>query len=70
MVKMNAQILGDKRFRVTIKDNGSLFKPENSNGSGRGIANIRSRANLINARIAWQEPEDGGNLFSLEIAGK
>jgi signal transduction histidine kinase len=68
-VKMSAEILGDKRFRVTISDNGTPFKPGNSKGSGRGISNIRSRANLINARIAWLEAGDGGNLFSLEILG-
>jgi len=34
----------------------------------RGIANVRSRANIINATIGWKGNPDGGNVFSLEIA--
>ncbi len=55
-------------FRLTIADNGKPFEPDDSNGNGRGIANIRSRANIINARIAWSERPEGGNLFSLAIS--
>ncbi len=59
--------MGD--FSLSIRDNGTTFKPNGSNGIGRGISNIRSRAGIINANISWQEPADGGNVFTLEIAG-
>jgi signal transduction histidine kinase/ligand-binding sensor domain-containing protein len=70
IVEMNAEVFENERFRVTIGDNGRPFKPKNGMGRGRGISNIRSRANLINAKISWQEPTAGGNLFSLDISSE
>jgi hypothetical protein len=37
---------------------------------GRGIANIRSRANLVNGKVSWKESRDGGNVFSLHVDAK
>lgn len=70
LVEMSVEVFDDERFLLTISDNGPSFQPEGSIGNGRGISNIRSRANIINAKIAWEEGTEGGNFFSLEIAGK
>jgi signal transduction histidine kinase len=69
LVEMDIELSDDKQFFLTIRDNGKPFQPEGSSTKGRGISNIRSRANLINAKIAWDERPEGGNIFSLEIAG-
>jgi len=57
----------DHEFRLSISDNGTAFQPDSSAGKGRGIANIRSRANLIGGRVAWKESSRGGNTFTLKI---
>ncbi|MEP6788072.1 MAG: ATP-binding protein, partial [Acidobacteriota bacterium] len=69
LVEMDVELSEDKQFLLTIRDNGKPFQPDGNSTKGRGIANIRSRANLINAKIAWDERPEGGNIFSLEIAG-
>lgn len=58
----------DGDLELSIRDNGRPFDANGSSPKGRGIANIRSRANLINAKIAWRESAADGNLFSLKIA--
>ena len=68
LVKMSVEATENEMFRLTISDNGGAFTPNAANGSGRGIANVRSRANIINATIGWKGNPDGGNVFSLEIA--
>jgi signal transduction histidine kinase len=70
LVEMNVEVSNDEGFKLTIADDGSPFQPNGSRRSGRGISNIRSRANIINAAIAWEKRRVGGNAFSLEIAGK
>lgn len=70
LVEMNVEVSENELFRLTIADNGATFTPDSSNGTGRGIANVRSRANIINAVIGWKAGPDGGNVFSLEIAAK
>jgi signal transduction histidine kinase/ligand-binding sensor domain-containing protein len=70
LVEMTIETLDDGRFNLTIRDNGAAFRPKKNNGNGRGISNIRSRASLIGAKIGWAMHTDGGNLFTLEIAGK
>ncbi len=68
LVEMNVDVSAEKGFSLTIDDNGQLSHPgKKSAGSGRGISNIRSRANLINAKIGWTSHRDGGNLFSLRL---
>ena len=69
LVEMSVEITAKKKFRLTISDDGSQFQPMGSNNSGRGISNIRSRANIINSKIAWKKRPDRGNTFTLEIAG-
>ncbi|MEP7214218.1 MAG: two-component regulator propeller domain-containing protein [Acidobacteriota bacterium] len=68
LVEMTAEVSANGEFVMTIRDDGQPFRPAGSNGTGRGIANVRSRANLIHARIGWSERRKGGNVFSLRIA--
>lgn len=67
IVEMKVEAEEGNSFRLMIRDDGAPFRPEESSGSGRGIANIRSRANIISADISWENPEEGGNLFILSI---
>ena len=60
----------DGHFVLTITDNGRAFQPNTSAGKGRGIANIRSRANLVGGRVSWKERSKGGNTFLLRIPRK
>ncbi len=66
MVEMNVEVNDTGEFTLTIRDNGKAFQPDGSQ-KGRGISNIRSRANLVNGRVAWKESRRGGNLFSLSV---
>jgi signal transduction histidine kinase len=67
LVEMIIESPDDGQFLLSIKDNGKLFQPDGSTGKGRGIANIRSRANLIGGRVGWRERAKGGNTFSLRV---
>jgi len=53
-------------FKLTITDDGAAFQPDGTS-RGRGIANIRSRAGLINAKASWKNGSEGGNVFSLAV---
>ena len=66
-VEMTAEITTGHQFRIAITDDGASFEPAMATGNGRGISNIRSRANIIGARIAWKERPQGGCIFSLTI---
>ncbi len=71
-VGMAVEINGDEQFALTITDDGTRFEPRTvgvRSYKGRGIANIRARASLINAQVAWNENERGGNRFSLTLEG-
>lgn len=65
LVEMTVTI-ADGRFKLAIQDNGRPFQPAGSKRKGRGIANVKARASLINADVAWNEIDDG-NRFSLTI---
>jgi signal transduction histidine kinase len=66
MVEMNVEASDEGEFGLTIRDNGRPFKPDGTQ-KGRGISNIRSRANLIRGKVTWKESSDGGNVFSLRV---
>ena len=68
MVEMKVESPEDAQFLLIISDNGKLFQPDGAVGKGRGVANIRSRANLIGGKVAWKERGKGGNTFSLRIS--
>ncbi|HUR96972.1 MAG TPA: two-component regulator propeller domain-containing protein [Pyrinomonadaceae bacterium] len=65
-VEMNVEAPAAGDLRLTIRDNGETFHPDGKQ-KGRGIANIRSRANLINGKATWKESRRGGNVFSLKV---
>ena len=66
LVEMNVAASAEGEFDLRIRDNGTAFQPNGSH-MGRGIANIRSRANLVNGKVSWRESRDGGNVFSLHV---
>ena len=56
----------DESFLLTLEDDGCGFDPRSKRArTGRGIANIISRASLIEAQAEWTEPEGGGTRFTL-----
>jgi ligand-binding sensor domain-containing protein/signal transduction histidine kinase len=44
---------------IEVQDDGHGFAGVSSTATGHGIANIRSRANLLNARVVWQDAQPG-----------
>jgi signal transduction histidine kinase len=56
----------ERALVVTVEDNGRGIK-EPESGAGRGLANMRSRASLIGARVDWSARPDGGTTFSLRV---
>ncbi|MEO6723721.1 MAG: ATP-binding protein [Blastocatellia bacterium] len=44
---------------IEICDNGEGFDGQSANKTGHGVANIRSRANLIGAQVSWQDARPG-----------
>ena len=68
-VEMSVKTSGSSGFAVTIRDNGKLFQPAAANGTGRGVANIRSRANLIGAKVKWKVDKEGWNAFTMTLEG-
>ncbi|MFV0390264.1 MAG: two-component regulator propeller domain-containing protein [Pyrinomonadaceae bacterium] len=54
----------ENRFLLEIADDGAQFEVENAK-VGRGLVNIRARANLIFADVSWEKRELG-MLFSLK----
>ena len=67
-VKMFVTTSNDGDFALRIEDNGRPFTSEHTNSGGRGIANMRARAGLIDARISWRPRESGGTVFTLTRA--
>jgi len=55
-------------FSLKIEDNGKPFQSQHTNSEGRGLANMRARAGLIDARISWEPREGGGTVFTLTRA--
>jgi signal transduction histidine kinase/ligand-binding sensor domain-containing protein len=64
-VKMFVATNDTNDFSLTLEDNGCSFDLENRKPDGRGLANMRARAGLIDAEIAWRKGEDGGTVFTL-----
>jgi signal transduction histidine kinase/ligand-binding sensor domain-containing protein len=68
-VKMVVQVSPQGDFELTIDDNGNEFDPAKGNSQeGRGLANMRARASLIEAEISWAKREGGGTVFTLKRA--
>jgi signal transduction histidine kinase/ligand-binding sensor domain-containing protein len=58
-VKMIVRIEGDSELVIVIEDDGIGFDGISINPTGHGIANIRSRANLIGAQVHWKNADPG-----------
>ncbi len=67
-VKMFVTISQEADFSLRIEDNGRPFASQPANSEGRGLANMRARAGLIDARISWEPREGGGTVFTLTRA--
>ena len=65
-VKMSAGLPGAEVFELNIEDDGYGFDETDAKKKpGRGVANIRARANMIEADVAWKKRNGGGTVFSL-----
>jgi signal transduction histidine kinase len=63
---MNARMSAAGEFELRIEDDGRGFgEADAKRKSGRGVANIRARASMIDAETAWVKGPDGGTSFSL-----
>lgn len=66
-VKMQVSVAGENELRLTIRDNGGEFDPSLANRKeGRGLANMKARASLIDAEVSWQKLEKG-TQFTLNL---
>ena len=66
-VKMTVAVTPDGDFVLQLQDNGKDFDPAaQKNLEGRGLANMRARASLIDAEITWDKMDDGGTIFTLK----
>jgi signal transduction histidine kinase len=64
-VKMTAE-LSDGVFELAIEDNGLGFdRSEMRKKPGRGVANIRARASMIEAQVEWSKRDGGGTIFRM-----
>jgi signal transduction histidine kinase/ligand-binding sensor domain-containing protein len=65
-VKMNASITAGSAFELAIEDDGRGFdRSEAKKKPGRGVANIRARASMIDADAEWSKRDGGGTVFRL-----
>jgi signal transduction histidine kinase len=67
-VKMTVEVTANGDFVLQLQDNGKEFDPTQSNNlEGRGLANMRARASLIDADISWEKSSEGGTIFTLQL---
>jgi signal transduction histidine kinase/ligand-binding sensor domain-containing protein len=66
VVHLNVSATPDGSFLLKIADDGRDFDPQDKKRKGgRGLANIRARASLIEAEVNWTRRAGGGTLFTL-----
>ena len=64
---MTTSVTGE--FLLTLEDDGRDFEPQGRKvKQGRGLANIRARASLIEAEVNWKKRKGGGTQFTLRKA--
>jgi two-component system, NarL family, sensor histidine kinase UhpB len=69
LVKMAVSSSATGYFELAIEDDGCEFEiAEAQRGKGRGLANMRARASLIDAEVSWAKREGGGTVFTLKRA--
>ena len=65
-VLMDVRCSDDGDFTLAIEDDGRPFHITEANKSdGRGLANMRARASLIEAELSWTSGQAGGTRFLL-----
>jgi signal transduction histidine kinase/streptogramin lyase len=66
-VRLLVSTSADGDFLLTLEDDGRDFDPQDRRiKQGRGLANIRARASLIEAEVSWRRREGGGTQFTLK----
>jgi signal transduction histidine kinase/ligand-binding sensor domain-containing protein len=69
-VKMSVAVTGAGVFSLQIEDDGLGFDGSGvKKKPGRGVANIRARASMIDAEVEWKKREGGGTVFVLHKSG-
>jgi signal transduction histidine kinase/ligand-binding sensor domain-containing protein len=67
-LRLAVSLSEDGVLEVALEDDGRGFDPSTAR-PGRGLSNMRSRASLIGATIAWRPREGGGTRFVLSRRG-
>jgi two-component system sensor histidine kinase UhpB len=68
-VRLDLSLSADGAFILRLEDDGRDFNPEDKKlRHGRGLTNIRARASLIEAEVAWSKRAGGGTVFTLSKA--
>jgi two-component system sensor histidine kinase UhpB len=68
-VSMEVASGAGESFVLKLEDDGREFEPrERKRKEGRGLANIRARASLIEAEVSWSRRAGGGTVFTLSKA--
>ena len=68
-VKMQVGVTPNSDFELTITDDGGEFDPtQQTRKEGRGLANMRARASLIDAELRWEKQDGGETMFTLRRA--
>lgn len=66
-VWMNLKLIENSKLLVSIEDDGKGFDSETQKSEkGRGLLNIKARAELIKADIFWEKRKPHGMIFKLE----
>jgi signal transduction histidine kinase len=68
-VKMSAMVQAGNVFELAIEDDGRGFDRSEKKNPGRGVANIRARASMIDAEVEWSKRAGGGTVFRLHKEG-
>lgn len=65
-VRLSVATSAEGDFLLTLEDDGRDFNPHDRKlKQGRGLANIRARASLIEAEVNWKKRPGGGTQFTL-----
>jgi signal transduction histidine kinase len=67
-VRLAVRIEANDELLIELEDNGCGFESTRQGKIGRGLANIRSRASLIEASVSWDARPEGGTVFRLRKA--
>lgn len=68
-VKMTAVVQDGNVFELAIEDDGCGFDRSEKKNPGRGVANIRARASMIDAEVEWSKRAGGGTVFRMRKGG-